>query len=136
MRAAFSLWNQRIAPVFDVAPTFYLVDHQTGRIEMETLDSAQALLPLGKVLRLVELKINTLVCGAISEPLHDMMIAYGIGVIPFVAGEVHHVIEMWLHGEFNSENHLMPGCRRQGPYRFRRHYPIIFWKGGCDNARW
>lgn len=122
MRAAFSVWNQRIAPVFDEASTFYLVDRQTGQIAVERFDPVQNQIPLQKALRLVALNVNTLVCGGISNQLHDMLVAYGIQVIPFVAGEVHDVIGMWLHHRFHSEDHLMPGCRRQGPYCFRGHF--------------
>ena len=54
--------------------------------------------------------IGTLVCGAISTPLSELMVAYGIRVIPFVAGDVGEVIAAWCNGDLDSRHFDMPGC--------------------------
>jgi predicted Fe-Mo cluster-binding NifX family protein len=88
MNTAFSCWNNRIAPVFDNARQVLLVRVDSGRIIGEEQQVLPGDLPVQKALRLAELGVGTLVCGAISRPLHGMVIAYGIRVIPFVAGDL------------------------------------------------
>lgn len=117
MKAAFAIWDNRIAPVFDVARQIQLVEAESGRI----LTEAQECLPddmlSQKALRLAEIGVNTLVCGAISRSLHDMVIAYGIQVIPFVAGDLKEVMHAWLAGTLQGEAFAMPGCCNKGSRR-------------------
>ena len=72
-----------------------------------------------KALQLVHLGIDTLVCGAISRPLLGTVRAYGIKVIPFVAGDLRKVIQAWLSGSLTYDTFGMPGCRGRGRRRFR-----------------
>ncbi len=117
--AAFAAWKNRVAPVFDVIEEIHLVEAQAGRILRETRESAAASLPVERVLRLVQLRVDTLVCGAISRGLHAMIAAYGIRVIPFVAGDLNKVIHAWLGGKLESPAFAMPGCFGRGPRRLR-----------------
>jgi len=113
MKAAFVYWENRIAPVFDVARRACLVTAESGRClaeVQETLDEH----PVRKVTRLVELGVDTLVCGAISRSLYEMFSDYNIRVVPFVAGELRQVIQAWLHGCLDDENFAMPGCGQRG----------------------
>jgi predicted Fe-Mo cluster-binding NifX family protein len=118
-KAAFAIWNNRIAPVFDVARHLHLVEAESGRIVRETQDLLADDLPAPKVLHLAERNIDVLVCGAISRPLQEMVTAYGIRVIPFIAGELHEVVQVWLSGGSDWRSFTMPGCqgrgRRRGP---------------------
>ena len=98
MKTAFAYWDNRIAPVFDTARQIHVVEAESGRIVAETQEALADDLPVQKALRLVELGVGTLVCGAISRPLHAMVAAYGIQVIPFVAGDLREVIQAWLSG--------------------------------------
>jgi predicted Fe-Mo cluster-binding NifX family protein len=120
MRAAFAVWNDRIAPVFDVTRRIHLVEAEAGRIVSE----AEAALPdddgSGKVLRLVELGVDTLVCGAISRSMHVMVSAYGIRTVPFVAGDLREIVTAWLSGELERKAFAMPGCCAVGRGAGRR----------------
>ena len=117
MRTAFSYWDTRIAPVFDAAHQLHIVEAESGRIVRETQEMLPEDLPLQKTLRLVELGIGTLVCGAISRPMHELVSAYGIEVIAFVAGDLREVIQAWLQGNVERSAFVMPGCRGRGPRR-------------------
>ena len=119
MKTAFAYWDDRIAPVFDIARRIHVVEAASGRIVAETGEVLVDDLPAQKALRLVELGVGTLVCGAISRPFHEMVAAYGIRVIPFVAGDLSEVIEAWLTGDLERDTFAMPGCRGRG--RGRRH---------------
>ena len=115
-KTAFSYWDHRIAPVFDTAQQLYVVETDRGGI----VDQNQALLteelPVQKALRLVEWNISTLVCGAISRPMYELVAAYGIRIIPFVAGELDEIIQAWQQNRLLQEAFAMPGCcgRRRG----------------------
>ncbi|MBN2399607.1 MAG: NifB/NifX family molybdenum-iron cluster-binding protein [Candidatus Aminicenantes bacterium] len=117
-KAAFAFLEKRIAPVFDTARQFYVIEVESGQIIGEAQEIVTADLPLQKVLRLTELGIDTLICGAISRPLHAMVVAYGIQVIPFVAGNLEDVIRAWLKGGSLGNHFAMPGCCRS----VRRHF--------------
>lgn len=112
MKAAFSVWNDRIAPVFDVARRLHLVpvepEHPLGETQDILMDEESSADP---VLRLAALNVTTLVCGAISRPLHHRLLASGIWVIPFIAGDLRSVIEAWRHDRLNTDHFAMPGCR-------------------------
>lgn len=119
MRAAFSTWNARIAPVFDTARSVTVIDAESGRIVGRREETLPADLPVRKVLRLADLGASTLVCGAISWPLRAMVAASGIRVIPFVAGDTSEVVQAWVAGTVGNEARSMPGCggrreRRRG----------------------
>jgi predicted Fe-Mo cluster-binding NifX family protein len=117
MKAAFATWNDRIAPVFDVAREIRVVDAESGRITGESRETLSSDLPVQKALRLAELGVDALICGAISRPLHAMISGYGIRVIAFVAGDLREVIRAWLKGRLTSQSFAMPGCWRRGRRR-------------------
>jgi predicted Fe-Mo cluster-binding NifX family protein len=118
MKAAFAYWENRIAPVFDVARQIRVVEAESERIVAETEEIRLDDLPVQKVIRLAGLGVGTLVCGAISRPLREMVAAYGIQVVPFVAGDLREVIQAWLKGGLKGDDFAMPGCcgrrRRRG----------------------
>ena len=114
MKAAFSVWNHRIAPVFDFARQILLVEVESGHVVGEAQESLPVDPGTGKWLRLVELGVDTLVCGAISRPLQAMVAANGIRVIPFVGGDLQEVIQAWMNGRIQDDLFVMPGCRGRG----------------------
>lgn len=120
MKAAFACWDGRIAPVFDVAREILLVEADSGQVVGEAAEQLPDALPVQKALRLAELGVETLVCGAISRPLHETILAYRIRVIPFVAGELGEVVHAWASGGPDWGAFAMPGCSGgRGRRRFR-----------------
>jgi len=110
MKTAFAAWENRIAPVFDVARSIYLVEAEAGRVVQETREHLPEDVGLYKVLRLADLEVDTLVCGAISRPLETMVAAYGIRVAPFVSGELGRIVQAYLAGGLAAKEFGMPGC--------------------------
>jgi len=119
-RAAFAVWNHRIAPVFDVAHQIHLVAVESGRVVSETKESLPEDGGAGKALRLTELGVDTLVCGAISRSMQVMVASYGIRTVPFVAGDLRQIIEAWVSGELEQKLFAMPGCCARDRGRIRR----------------
>lgn len=118
MKIAVSIWNQRIAPVFDVAREILLVDEVAGQWIDEKMEVLPGELPIQKVLRLVELEADTLICGAISRPLLAMIAGYGIQVFPYVVGQAAEVIQASCRSGLDNDTFRMPGCRRRGRHQF------------------
>jgi len=114
VKAVFTVWNGRIAPVFDTAKEVCLVEAEKGRIVSQSMQA----LPLQALLWLAEQRVDAVVCGAISRPLHAQLNAAGIRVTPFVAGDVQEVIRAWLAGLLGRPAFAMPGCC--GRRRMRR----------------
>lgn len=110
MKAAFAVWDDRIAPVFDVARHVHLVEADAGRIVAESENDLPVDVVAQKVRRLSELGVGTLICGAISGPVQDAVAAFGIRVVPFVAGDLREVVKAWLSGELDGDRFAMPGC--------------------------
>lgn len=115
MRAAFAIWNQRIAPQFDAARQACIVEVETGVIVGQRLATFRTERPVIKVRRLVELGVDTLVCGAISSPVQALLAAQGIRVVPFVAGALPDVIQAWLQDGLGSGRFAMPGFSKERP---------------------
>lgn len=118
-KIAFSSWNSRVAPVFDVAGRICLVETEAGRILSETVEILPAEEPVEKVRQLTRLSVNTLVCGAISRFLHDLVRSSGITVVPFVAGDLQEVIHAWMDDRL-GDRFAMPGCCGRGYRRTMR----------------
>jgi predicted Fe-Mo cluster-binding NifX family protein len=124
MKAAFSVWDNRIAPVFDVSRQILLVETKAGRIISERREALADAIPEQRAACLAELSVDILVCGAVSRPLQEMLATYNIRVIPFVAGDLHKVIGAWLAGKGKIDLFSMPGCcKRKGRIRASEGVP-------------
>jgi predicted Fe-Mo cluster-binding NifX family protein len=112
--AAFAVWENRIAPVFDTARSMDVIQVLSGHIDSRLTVTLPEGHPVHKTLRLVEFGVNVLVCGAISRQLQELITAYGIQVVAFVAGNLEEVISAWRDGKLKHETYAMPGCRGRG----------------------
>ncbi len=119
-RAAFAAWQERIAPVFDVARHLLLVDVAAGAIVTQARAEFTDASPAVRALRLSEWGVDDLVCGAISRPLAVMVSGQGIRLIPFVTGPLDEVVQAWLRGGLAGERFTMPGCCGRPRGRGRR----------------
>jgi len=118
-KAAFAHWESRIAPVFDVARRLLVIADTDGQTAGETQEFLPQDQPVHRALRLAELGVGVLVCGAISRPLQELVQAQGIQVIPFVAGELREVVQAWRDGRLESRQFAMPGCCGRGRWQQR-----------------
>ena len=98
MKAAFSAWDHRIAPLFDVSRMVCIIETEAGDVVHKRFAAFESDLPAKKILCLVRWETDTLVCGAISRSMHSILTAQGIRVIPFIAGDLSAVIGARLTG--------------------------------------
>jgi len=120
MMVAFAVWDDRISPVFDAAGTLLVAEIEGGQVTRRRQEPIQGNLPTEKVARLKALGVQTLVCGAVSRPLADMIAAEGIRLVPFVAGTVDEVIAAYTRDLLPGPTFAMPGCGRRRRGRFGR----------------
>ena len=118
LQAAFSVWDGRIAPVFDTARVIVPVRFSEGiftedaRVTISEPSAACVLDFFQKT------GIRCLICGAISRPLQNTLEAGGIEVFGFIAGDLPEVLYAWVEGRLGEPELRMPGCgcdkRRRG----------------------
>ncbi|MEF2232315.1 MAG: NifB/NifX family molybdenum-iron cluster-binding protein [Pseudodesulfovibrio sp.] len=121
MNAAFSIWENRISPVFDTATRLAIV--AGGQIDPPMVLSVPGTSPMTVLAVLLERHVSALICGAISRPIHDAIRARNIEVYPFVTGELDEVMRAWREGRLGENRFRMPGCNPPsggGPRRKRR----------------
>jgi len=129
-RAAFATWQDRIAPVFDVAGHLLIVDAAAGRVVAREEATLAETAPAGRVRRLAELGVEVLICGAVSQPLATLLAGHGIRIIPFVTGPLGEVVAGWLRGQLGAERFAMPGCCGR-PRGGRRRWAVGGGTGGA-----
>ncbi|MFW6369129.1 MAG: NifB/NifX family molybdenum-iron cluster-binding protein [Myxococcota bacterium] len=109
-KVALTIWNGRMSPVFDVSREALILTLERGTLVERQRANIETPCAEHKVDRLEELGVGTLICGAISAPLHQHLRARGVKVIAFVAGEIEEVVSCFLDGGLPSPQLSMPGC--------------------------
>ncbi|MBU4459695.1 MAG: hypothetical protein KJ579_03930 [Verrucomicrobia bacterium] len=117
---ALTTWNGRISPVLDVARQVLLIEMRKDRVTARREESLPGTDPQSQAARLTALGLDTLICGAVSQPMADLLASANIRVVPFTAGQVEDVLTAWLAGRLPDPALSMPGCcgrrrRRHGP---------------------
>lgn len=109
-KIAVTVWGQRVSPVFDSASTL-LIAEIDGNTLVDTYQLAfdpERLLELLQMLRTQQVML--IICGAVSERPALMLEAAGVELIPFIAGDVRHVLDAYLQGRPLGTDFRMPGC--------------------------
>ena len=122
MKVAFTIWKERISPLYDASQVLLIVEIKNKEISHRQYEHFQAEMLLKRASRLCELGVEILICGAISEMPSAMIDAYGIQLIPFIAGRAEEVLNAFINGTLHKPVFQMPGCQ----CRCRNHY--------CENA--
>jgi len=119
MKVAVPEFAQRVSPRFDCANAILVVELADGReVAREQIDSTgwPAEQRVGK---LVELGIDTLICGAVDRWSAEALQAAGITVYGWVTGQVEDALACLLRGELQSAAMAGAGGRCCGRWRFR-----------------
>lgn len=110
MLLAVTTWNERVAPVFDVARSVHLVELDAHGIVREEDGALPAVEAPGKVAALVARGVTVLICGAITRDTECLARDSGMEVVPFVAGGVEEVVAAWRSNTLGRPELRMPGC--------------------------
>ncbi len=114
MKVAITVWGGRVSPVFDTARELLISQIENGRIAEQHREPLLEQAPAQRVSRLRKLHVEILICGAVSRPLAELLVAGGIQLIAFVAGDATAALTAFLHNELPGPDFLMPGCRAGG----------------------
>ena len=121
MKVALAVWNGRIAPVLDVAGTLRVLEIHDGRIEgEETLSVKPGTGIWGRVSAIRDTGADVLVCGAVSGPVHRMLVDGGMDVRPFISGDSEEVLQAFMSNMLHEPRFRMPGCGGSGRGRVKR----------------
>lgn len=113
MKVALTIWNHRIAPVFDVTSSALIVDTQddsTRDRQMLDLSGKDA---VGKMAAIAACGADSLICGAISRPALAAGEECGVQIHAFIAGEAEEVLHAWMDDRLADAQFAMPGCNLQ-----------------------
>lgn len=120
-RYAIAVWNNRIAPVFDVSNHVTVFDVIGGNSTQSQDVVLHDSLPVTRAQQLARLGVDVLICGAISRSLHVVIVGLGIEVVPFIAGDRDDVENAILSGQLvGNPGFAMPGCCRGSSWRWAR----------------
>ena len=113
IKTAFSIWQNRIAPVFDVSATILIRETDRDALVSEKTISLPSSSALDRVSLLAENNVDILVCGAVSKDTALMLESLNIKYFPFIAGSVDDVIAACGNKCICDVKFAMPGCGRQ-----------------------
>ena len=120
MKIAVPYWNNRISPVLDTADNFLLIETQNGRWTKDININLSEKSISERVEYFKKHHVSVLLCGAISEYYHNLILAKGIRVIPWLTGDISGIIEAFICNNSFEPGSVMPGCRACGQRRRKR----------------
>jgi predicted Fe-Mo cluster-binding NifX family protein len=125
MKIAIPLCRNRIAPLFEVAESFFVFRPEFPD-EGETLHAASGIGVAAKCRWLADTGVSVLLCGALADEWQRRLQDVGVEVHAFLAAEVHEVLQAFRHdGPAGLVRFAMPGrvacVRGECGRRQRRH---------------
>jgi predicted Fe-Mo cluster-binding NifX family protein len=110
MRVGIAASNGRISPVLDVARTLVVAEADDGRELGRREERLGASGLTARAAAIAGLKLDALICGAISRPLRTALERAGVRVVALTCGSVEDVLAAYISGRWSSAAFLMPGC--------------------------
>ncbi len=110
MTVAIPIWRERVSPLLDAATRLLVVTRQRGIEARRREILLGALPPVALARSVAELRVDVLLCAAISEPLLRELRTRGVRVRPHLCGEVEAVLRAFCHRRLSRDEFRMPGC--------------------------
>jgi predicted Fe-Mo cluster-binding NifX family protein len=109
MKIGVTADNACVSTVFDFSGWLSLFDINEGMIcRLREISLDMGIVSL-RVAQLRSLKIDTLICGAISEAAAMMIRHSGMRLITGITGNVHLVVEAYIKNDLDQPCFLLPG---------------------------
>lgn len=93
---AIALFGERISPRFDCTQNFMLITSSESAITEQHTETIRDYMPIMKVRRLAELKVDTLICGGIDGSSREDLKTRGIKVVANLKGKVDDAISSYI----------------------------------------
>ena len=109
MKIAIPVWENKVSPVLDTASRLMVVELKEGgpmsrfEIYLDERDMSR------RCLRIQDLCVDTLICGAVTRHFSEMLKASGIELIQGISGQPEAVLNAYLDGTLAHSKYLMPG---------------------------
>ena len=111
MKIAIPIWNGRVSPVMDTAACLLVTARETGKEDLKyTVPLPRAGIH-HRVKVIADLRIDALICGAISRPFEELLAQKGIRVHPWISGVIEEVIMAFWDGRLMEREFNLPGYR-------------------------
>lgn len=110
MKIAIPEYMGRVSPVFDTCQRLLVF---TSGKEGKALCQSEDWSGVDRVhrpSRLRDIGVETLLCGGISSWMEEQIVAQGIKLVPWLAGEINEVLDAFLAGLLPNPGFFMPGC--------------------------
>ena len=112
MRIAMPVWNERVSPLFDAAGRMRVLSVIDGleqyRFEADIID-----LNLPRIcMFLKHMKIDVLICGAISDEYLHAIRESGIRVIAEISGDIDDIVSAYREDRLGGKEYHLPGPHR------------------------
>jgi hypothetical protein len=107
---AIPICQQRISPVLDTATRLLVVTRQRGREVQRREIILSPLPPESLASSVAELRVQVVLCAALSGALHRALRQRGIRVRPHLCGEVEAVLRAFCCRRLSGDEFRMPGC--------------------------
>jgi len=111
MRVALPICNGRISPVLDSARVLMVVDYSRGREVARSTVSLETTTSQRRAADLRRLKVDVLICGAVSRSLGAALSAAEIRVMLLRRGPVEEVLAAYVAGSLSDARFSLPGGR-------------------------
>ena len=116
MKIAIPTFGTRVSPRFDCAQQIAVVTVGEGRLSERLELAASDWPPHERIHRLLELGVDTVICGGIDRWTTMALQSAGVTIYGWVAGEVEDALAALLKGDLDDEAAMQGGgrcrCRR------------------------
>ena len=86
MKIAIPVWDGKISPVLDTASRLVIFNVEEKKATWQDEAYLQGIDFVQKCSRIKELRVDLLICGAVSQHFGMMLVDSGIRIIPWIAG--------------------------------------------------
>ena len=125
MRVGLMLSRGNIAVTFEFARRLLVVDMEGGFENGRFQRTMAGVSPAARVELLGELRVELLVCGAISRPISSMLKAKGVQLVPLVFGNGEKVLAGLFEDRLEDPCFLFPDCSPEDRARLLERRGVV-----------
>lgn len=120
MKIAIPAFHSKVSPRFDTAQEVVLLEVIDGNVINRERQPLQAYSAAGKIKKLLEQGVDTLICGGIDR-LSQQQIGFNrIEVYSWITGEIDDAVSCFLRNGLNSGTILGSNGKKEGRWQFRQ----------------
>jgi predicted Fe-Mo cluster-binding NifX family protein len=120
MKIAIPAFHSKVSPRFDTAQELVLLEVIDGTVINRERQPLQAYSAAGKIKKLLEEGVDTLICGGIDRLSRQQIGLNRIEVYSWVTGEINDAVSCFLRNGLNSGTILGSNGKKEGRWQFRQ----------------